>query len=641
MLLLPATQMRGMYRLEESEDGLLPKEFSAWINLNGESRKKKPEWQPVECTISNRQFSCDIPSQLLDMKFSTPGNMPVYRWGVAADEAPLDVGEIRMLRGGSLSGWVIAEGGKPDSPIELTLFPRSMGTQNDTRELRRRELKALRAVANEDGFFTLGPIPAGGFDLEATKAGLAPQRIEDLDLTVPKEIVLDDVIELVASPDLDVYLNPPVNPEQQPWQVVLMRPRSNSNTLKTIDRSAAGFDGHWHLDAVPSGHYRLEVRDFRDATWLVRDLELDQLREPLIYELDSVAIEGTLTSGGKPLDGTVIFGTRQGRPNVALEATEGDFKGLLPREGLWKVEVELAGTRQYSVGVDPVTVEAGAGGTAATVAIELPDTLLEGEVQQQGEPVAAAFVLVTTEGESEASRPRVARVRTDDNGKFSIHGLKPVPVQVAAYLGAFDPASDWVDVDIREGVEAPYLELELVERVEYQARVMSPRGPVAGAQIFIEAVTPSSMSWPAQAISGSDGVARFRLPFDSHGKQAHFMVLAAGYGFTMHQQSLLKGSGIVLSISPDKGDIHLPYPLGTLHFKNASLPVSKVLTKLISANRFFVQPGDGVIFKGMAAGEYTQCPANGKVQDCVSGVLAPSSFLKLEVVDSDFLEDDQ
>ena len=545
-----------------------------------------------------------------------------------------------MLRGGSLSGWVIADGGKPDSPIELTLLPRTMGTQTDSRELRRRELRALRAVADEDGFFTIGPIPAGGFDLEATKAGLAPQRIEDLDLTVPKEIVLDDVIELVASPDLDVYLTPPLNPDQQPWQVVLMRPRSNSNTLKTVDRSAASFGGHWHRDAVPSGTYRLEVRDFRDATWLVREIELDQLREPLFYELDSVAIEGTLTSGGKPLDGTVIFGTRQGRPNVALDATEGDFKGVLPREGVWKVEVELVGSSRYSVGAEAVAVEKGAGGAASTVNIELPDTLLEGEVRQRGERVAEAFVLVTTEGESEASRPRVARVRTDEDGKFSIYGLKPVSVQVAAYLGTFDPASDWIDVDIREDMEAPYLELELLERVEYKALVMSSRGPVAGAQIFIEAVNPSSMSWPAQAISGSDGLARFRLPSDSLGKKALFMVLAAGYGFMIQQQDLIAGSDIVLSIFPDKGDIHLPYPLGTLHFGSASVPVSKVLTQLISANRFVASPGDGVIFKGMAVGEYTQCPANGKVEDCARGVLAPSSTLRLEVVDSDFLEDD-
>jgi hypothetical protein len=389
---------------------------------------------------------------------------------------------------------------------------------------------------------------------------------------------------------------------------------------------------------VPAGKYRLEVRDYRGSTWLARELVLEQLREPLFFEIDSVAVEGTLSIGDKPCDGVVIFGTRHGRPNVALQTVEGDFAGILPREGLWQVEVEVEDL--FTVSAEPVTVQRNAVGSASRVAIDLPDTALEGEVLQGTERVPGAFVRITYSDDSQGKRPRrTARVRTDEKGRFKLRGLPTGPVQVAAYLGTFDPASDWIPVEISEDIEPPYLELELLEKTEFRARVMGPQGPVAGAQVYVETGTPSNMSWPAEAISDSGGMARFRLPGSEGQQNALFVILAAGYGVSMQRGVLSEGHEILLSLPMEKGDLILSNPFGTLFYQGVGVPIATLFQKLAAANRLLPSPESGLIFRGMAVGEYSQCPGLNQQNECVSGALSPMGTLKLELNNPQLLEE--
>lgn len=628
----PASKIAGRLELSAAEDATPPLDLQGWLNRTAVAKEKKPQWQSIDCVLVGTHFQCDLPISTLDLKLLSAGHVPVYRWGLEVGIEPLDLGKIPMHRGGSVSGHVVAEEvAEENAPIFLSLIPRTTGFQAEAAERHRTQLRALQTEANDKGFFTLGPVPAGGYDLEAITAGLAAQRVENLDLTTAQEIILDDVIELVRSPGLDVYITPPVGPEQQPWAVTLMRPRSNSNTYETLNRSGAAFDGHWHLDAVPSGPYRLEVRDHRNSTWLVREFQLDPLREPLFLELDSVAIQGTLSLGGEPSGGVVIFGTRQRRPNVAVTVKEGFFEAVLPREGEWNIEVELERAGRYSVLAEPVTIEQNAGGSYVSVDIELPDTLLEGEVLQAGELVSNAFVFVR--GELDGNKTIIAKVRTDEDGVFSLQGLKPENLEVAAYLGAFDPASGWVQVDLKEDIAAPYLKLELLDKVAFQAQIISSHGPVAGAKIFVESRSSSLMtSWPAEAISQSDGVAHIRLPEESRGSQVLLMTLGAGYGFVM-QHAQLGDQVIPVTLSPAKGILILKYPRGTLHSNGVAVPVLTVITKLLSANQATANPEGGVIFKGMAVGEYRQCSESGQGQDCDGGILTSGGTLELDITD--------
>ena len=634
VLLIPTVEFTGSF--EGSPEDPTPENFHAWVNRSPIESVKKPAWQPITCLQTDENFACEVPIDALDLKISSDGYVPLYRWGLEPRE-PVDFGRIHLRRGGSLSGWMIAEGGQ--GPLSARLIPRTIGWQTEPTEQARTRLRVLEATVNpKDGFFSIGPVPAGGYDLELSREGLPPLLIEDLDLTTGEEVLFEEVFELVSAPTLDVYLTPPVNPEQQPWEVVLMKTRTNSNTLKTLHRAAAGFDGHWHLDTVPEGKYRLEVRDYRGSTWLVRELLLDSPREPLFFDLDSVAVEGRLNLGDEPADGMVIFGTRQGRPNVALKSVEGGFSGVLPRGGIWEMEVEIEGL--FTVSAEPVTVESTAGGAASFVEIDLPNTAVEGEVRQGAERISNAFVRVAYREGSQGGKPRrSARVRTNDEGKFKIRGLPPGPVQVAAYLGAFDPASDWIPVEIDEGIEPPYLELELQEKTEFRAQVMGPQGPIAGAQVYVETGTAASMSWPTEAISDSKGVARFRLPQSAHQSRALFVVIAAGYGVSVQRGVLTEGGEVLLALGAEKGDLVLGNTFGTLSQGDVAVPIATLFQRLASANRLFPAPESGLLFRGMAVGEYSQCHESGQQNDCISGILTPGSTLRLELTDSRLLEE--
>ena len=623
--LIPTKKLRG--RLEFGEDdGHSPSDLQAWVNRSQAGAEKKPHWEVVGCDLFGVEFVCQVPMDTLDLKLSSTGHVPIYRWDLEMSES---LGEIRMYRGASFGGWVVADGG--EGGISLALVPRTIGWEGRASERIRRNLRALTVEASEEGFFLIGPVPPGGYDLEVSRKGLPGLRIEDLDLTGEKEVFHSEVIELVPAPGLDLYLTPPVNPEQQPWEVVLMQPRSNSNVVKTLHRAAAGFDGHWHLDAVPSGEYRFEVRDHRGATWLVRELTLEQLREPLFFELDSVAVEGTLSIGDEPLDGTVIFGTRDRRPNVYMKAAGGKFAGILPREGVWKIEVEIGG---FATMAEPVSIARLASGSAAPVEIKLPDTVLEGEVRWGSEPASEAFVSVYEAGDSSGKRPkRTVRLRTDEEGKFEVRGLQPGTLQVSAYLGVFDPASDWIAVEIQEGFETPYFKLQLYEKVDFRVRVISSQGPVAGASVYVVGGPSAALNWPAEAISDAQGIVHLRLPKKNQGQRMVFITVAAGYGVSIQEIALAEGQEPLIALSPQKGDLALWYTFGTLFHGGSGVQVSTLLTPLISANRFSVAPDYGVILRGMAVGEYSQCLGIFERETCEVGVLTPSGDLKLRLND--------
>lgn len=630
---VPSVEMMGQVAPETPEAH--PVEIQAWVARDAEKAQLLSAWQSLRCLQDNDRFSCIAPRDLQAVKFSAEGRVPLYFWNLEVSESRLSLGKLELHRGASLSGWVLTErsGEGDDGAIQLELAPRATGWQEDATERRRTSLRVEYTEANEEGFFLLGPVPVGGYDLVASAPGFMTHRIEDIDMTAGTEIVLDEVIELLPPSGLDVYISPPVDYEQQPWSVALMSLQSTSHVLKTVEQSAAGFDGHWHLDAASIGRFRLEVRDHKGAAWLVRDLELSGVHEPLFFEVDSVLVRGTLTLGGEPTDGVVVFGGRHGRPNAEVLVFEGLFEGILPRDGEWKVEVDIAG--DASVMAEPVTVERRAGEPVARLEIELPDTLLEGEVWQGDESVAGAFVHVFRQDESgQNEQRRLARVRTDADGKFRFRGLKPGRAQVSAYLGAFDPVSDWVEVEFREAPPIPSLRLELFEKTDFRGRVLSNQGPVAGAQVFVQPGLRSAMRWPAEAISNANGDISFRLPSQSAGEVV-FLMMAAGFGFSIQPGNLEATREMTLSLSVDKGDLTLTYPAGSLYFDGVPVAVSTLLAKMIPVNRIAPSPGGGVVLKGMAAGEYSQCPGNHPSEHCVSGVLTPSGVLALEILDLD------
>lgn len=636
----PAVEITGRLRRSRHEDGLAARsmEVRGWVVRDDKKARQDaqshPPWQRTACSLTTDELSCIAPRDTRSLKISVEGFVPIYRWDLAELEETLDLGRLELRRGSSISGWVDGEGvEEAKESIQLTLIPRTIGWQGDVAERQRSRLRTTTGHANRDGFFSIGPVPPGGYDLEVSAPGLSRHRVEALDLTAGAETVLDEAIELTPPVGLDVYISPPVDPDQQPWSVLLMRPHSNSNVLDTVERSAAAFDGHWHLDGVSSGPYRIEIRDHQEAVWLVRNVELAVPRAPLFYEVDAVAVQGTLTFADEPSNGVVIFGTRFGRPSADLRVVDGSFEGVLPRDGEWKVEVDING--HGSILAPPVMIERNAGGSATKLKIELPDTLVEGEVLQGEEKVPRAFVHIFSKDKSgEKEHLRLARVRTNDDGVFRVRGLEPGRAQVAAYLGAFDPVSDWVEIDLAEDRPMPYLKLELLDKTTFRGKVQSRQGPVVGAQVFVQPQLTSAMDWPAQAVSDVHGEISLRLSPQSRGV-AVFMTVAAGYAFSIHQGTLDESQEVIIPLSVDKGDLTLKYPGGSLFFNGIPVAVSTILAKLVTANRALHSPENGVVLKGMEAGEYSQCPGSVQSANCVSGILTPSSELLLEITDLD------
>jgi hypothetical protein len=355
--------------------------------------------------------------------------------------------------------------------------------------------------------------------------------------------------------------------------------------------------------------------------------------------IEVVDITGRVRLGDQALAATLWFGGRSGSTSIRMEADqEGEYFGVLPREGQWIVEVEATEPRLRSrIRADVRASESG----KASLDLELPDTRVFGVVlTEDGKPAPAARVAVQGESLEHLTE-------TDPEGRFDLRGL---PAGLA-WLGAESSSrlSDRLGVTFSEGMEVGPVELRLRATERLAGTVASRRGPVAGAQV--EIMVPAPEGWDS-ATTDHDGT--FGVDIPQGARRILAMVAAPGYALRTFDVAV-DGQPLSLPVSEEGGTLEVVFSddsvealqRGNLGFvvRQNGLPIPPLALQRWAQGQ---GPGDSTSgqtlrIPNLAPGEYRAClvprllpflaseaALSAAGVRCDGGTLAPGGTLSLK-----------
>ncbi|MES1244183.1 MAG: carboxypeptidase-like regulatory domain-containing protein [Acidobacteriota bacterium] len=596
----------------------------------------------MDCPVDEKgSWTCSLPAAVFDLVISADGFVPHYRWAVeipAGKERSL--GTLELERGASVAGWLAVEEG-PIEPGRCTvrLAPWSPGGADPT-VAATAEQKAHETIVSPDGFFQLKGLPAGVYVLEARQPGYSPVRIAPLRVALQTETFLEEPLVLRRPLALSIEVSPPLDWLGHPWTARVVREEeSGGRPNPVVFEGAVGESGALRVpDQIP-GLFRVSILDSLGNGLAASEASLSSAGSPpLRIEVDLVTVEGSVRLGQEPLAADLWFGGRSGavRVNMASDR-EGRFHGVLPRGGDWKVEVEASAPRLrtlYRTDVRPN--RAG----QATVDVALPDTRIFGSVlDEHGKPVPSAEVIFLSE--------RVETLDSSDAlGGFELRGLP----EGAAWLAASKDGrgSARVDASLAEGRAVGPIQLRFLPMRRLSGRVLSPAGPVPGAQVTVVATVPPVGG--GVVLSEPDGSFEIELP--EVARRITAVVAAPGYALRAFDTSV--DTPVSFPVSRDEGDLEIRLGLATEELTRRDLRVAVYQNGLeILPNTLYEwsrqqgQPWPGsssgpvsLRIPGLAPGDYRIClvplrlqeePTVSSQAECDAGALFANGVLTLQL----------
>lgn len=469
-----------------------------------------------------RALVCELPEGILDVRLEARGFIPSYLWELRMKPGhSLEPSTYELEEGASLIGTAIRENRAPAGRAKVVLEPTVSDNLARGTLARRGTVLEYRTATDERGFFQIRGIPQGTFSLQARLAeyglGIAPV----VQISAPVEHELGEPLTIPEFPAAVVTVSPATDSADEPWSLLLFDPDGVNRTARTDPL------GEGRFELLPSGRYVLMVQDSDGQRWIAQPVNLSP-REPRVdIRIEQVPVVGTLILDDEPLAADLYFGGRHGSESVEISSgADGEFFGLLPREGTWDVEIRADDPKVRTVEPN-LLVEVDPGLGAAELAIELPGTTIEGRViDEDGHPSPGAQVMLQS-GVREAG---ITQVETGEDGSFSLSGQRPGTYHLKA-LGQGRTSSAGETVEVVEDRSTPPVELILTRPREIEGRVVSPNGRgVPGAIVWPIRETGSPFPLDRlvhQIRSGADG--GFRLKLGSDSPYSALAILAPGF----------------------------------------------------------------------------------------------------------------
>ena len=447
---------------------------------------------------------------------------------------------------------------------------------------------------------------------------------------------LDEPLRLVPLGVLRVLLEPSPNLPARSWTVVLLPdPQRAGPEREGLEREVGG-ELAVTFEELLAGAYRFSVRDAAGAVWASQPLEVYGGENSVVVPLRGVRCHGVLRIGGRKTAGHLLL-SGEGRGTALAADAVGRFEGVVPGEGRYRARVGLRGAS-----LEAGEVQVPGPGEPCELAIDLAGTRLAGTVvRADGAPVEGALITAVWLRDGTEN----ARGCSDRTGTFVFSALRPGPwVLEATWRSQW---SDPVHVEVT-GEERPApVRLVLKDADEFSGRVVSSRGPLAGA--LLRAI-------PRRADMGSlhvteartDASGTFTLRMMGRAPLVSVVVAAPGLGLQLFAGGPGRQLGDVV-LSPDggvlqvAGDTSCPqlsclagvwlvrgtarWPLVALREVTAGpAAAGEVALAPLAPGPWSVCWGDPVsLFSGLEAG--LPPPAEG----CASGMLAPRGGLRLTV----------
>lgn len=571
------------------------------------SRDKNP------CAMEEERFVCNVPAGALDLRLEADGFRPWYFWDqVVSSEKSLDLGLLRLQRGSCLAGWVELDGQIDDPAAAVTLVPQVTGWIEDPAQRRRLGTQEFETLVNDRGFFQLTGLGPGVFSLTAVGEGFAPRTVEEIEIGQDQELFLGEPIVLRPPQELSVFIDPPQDPNGHPWLVELSTPKSRSRVVGIKERSPADLTGRWAASGLSTGSYFLEVLDRQDNRWMREKIEIrEEGQSPVFFKLESVEVRGVILRGGEPVETSLVFGSRYRRPNVRLHSDEeGEFRGILPRQGEWALEVGVEGGDHQNL--PDVEVLRHKGEDAAYLTIEIPDTAVAVKVTRGGNAAGAQLLIRSVDtGQAVTSR------RVDESGELTVRGLAPGKYSIRAFRKG--ESSEPEIVDAKEAQAASELSLELVRESRFEGRVSYLGTGVAGARIFLFPAASDGLSWNREGVT--DALGRFDIEYNAAVADLDVLVLAAGLGSRLAR--FRTGGGVSeITLSPSRGTLVINngalFDHSLIHHQ-AAIPIQSLIAPLLSAGFEPLREGIGLVLESLSPGPYFLCPSGAVTAECKGG----------------------
>ena len=305
-----------------------------------------------------------------------------------------------------------------------------------------------------------------------------------------------------------------------------------TNFLDDAAVASEGVDdnGIWKGAGLAPADYRLRLLDSLGHAVYHDVLTLHPASNHFEVRLETVLVEGTVSLGETPLVAELTFGGRRRAVSISMESDElGQFSGILPRDGHWSVDVVSQNPRIYRR-LSRVQVGPAVDG-AASVDIELPDSLIQGEVVYESNRPApnAKIILVPLE-----VAERVTTLDADEDGSFEIRGHAPGRYKIEAHgRGSKRTTSNSLIGEVKEATPWTGIKLVLRELVPLRGQVVSADSghPIPGALVLPESVPGQTEQVGILPQRRADENGRFLFELPRGLRRIGLNVLALGFIF--------------------------------------------------------------------------------------------------------------
>lgn len=623
----PTGEVRGRLGKDANIEEL--RAFVEGVPVDGRDPALRLPPLEASCAVQQREWSCAVPADLLDLRLHAPGHASEIRFDVRVPPREVvDLGQLEPVPGAAILGRVEKPEASDEERVpEVAL--RLAGSSESEKSLARTRVHPRR------GIFQFKGISPGSYVLDGVHPRWVAASLEPVEVLPERESRLREPMVFGPPLRLSVRMTPSLDPRGLPWFLSLHGLRTVSFEERPIVRGLPLDDGTWQGTDLPPGRYRVRIADLDGSIWYSEAHDLEAHRE-LTVSLDWSRLEGRVLLGEEPVAAKIWFGGRSGFRRHAFESDgEGRFSGYLPRAGTWKVEVVGETVRRV---IDRLEVEQAVPSLPMRAEIRLPDTRLSGRVvDPRGRGVAPSVVLLQPIDEGTP-----VDLVTHDDGSFALHGLPPGAVVLFAETADRRQTDDWVTVTMEEGRTTP-VELVVWPSQRLEGRVVSGSGAgIAGAQVL---AYPVSAPESAQANGRSDLRGRFEFYLDAGNEPVALIVMAPGFPLQVRMAPVeafpldirLSGGGQgTLQVPLGDADRHLVLWHGGV---TVWRPHLRTWARLHG-----VQPdGDEGLLRvpAMPAGEYTACrlslaeliaSADAPPPDdrCVTGFLPPGGELLLD-----------
>lgn len=634
LALWPLGKISGVAKVKGAKEALPRQMLVETLAAPAFAKRPSAPKGTLDCPVDEKgNWSCSLPAATYDLVISAKGLTRHYRWSVPVPPGKtVHLGTIELERGASVAGWVAVEEGGIEPECIARLSPLVAGGA-DLKSAAKLDRTAREQKVRKEGFLQLTGLAPGNYALLVEQPGFAPVRINPVRVDPGAETFLREPILLRRPLDLQFEIIPPVDWLGQPWRAQVIRNRELPPS-PIVFQGAVGEDGRLTVSGQSGGRFRIGIRDSLGNTLYSNEHWADSSNAgPHSIELHVVSVEGRVRLGDSPLAATLWFGGRSGATSSKMESDEdGWFHGVLPQEGLWRIEVQA--TEPAITTWTRAEVDASRAGKAS-LDIVLPDTRVFGRVVDEvGKPVAGADVVIQAESESLFST-------ADASGRFETRGLPEGLVWLGAETAS--RVSNRAFAVLAEGSSAGPIELRLRPAKLVTGRVVSSQGPVTGARVLL--LAGDADGGGAQAVTDTSGTFQVDLPKEVTRIEA----IVSAPGFALKAFGGLSGNEpLMLSVAEEAGGLALALPPGVEVMRKslvlAAFQDGFYIPGSVLNQWAFDHGGQGTEFRipKLAPGHYAVCfvpqylagallmasvPSG---SGCDTGILAPGAILSLQ-----------